>query len=1184
VAVLCPSCAAENPEGKKFCRECGAVLGLVCPTCGSAVEQDAKFCGECGGTLTGSIAPAAPAGVPADASKRVAERRLTTILFGDLVGSTQLAEVRDAEDTRELLSQYFAMANTVVARYGGTIEKFIGDAVMAVWGVPVAHEDDAERAVRAGLDLLSEVAALAEKVRVPDLNMRVGIVTGEVAVTLGAVGEGMVAGDAVNTAARIQAAAEPGQVWVDETTRSLTSAAVTYTEAGEHELKGKAEPVRLHSARTIVASVGGAQRVDGLEAPFLGRDHELRLVKELFHAALDEGRPRLVAVTGVAGVGKTRVVWEFEKYIDGIADVVLWHRGRVLSYGDGVSFWALAEMVRARLGVTDAESSTVVDDKLTVGLESIVADANEREWLRPRLAALLGLDTARADAPTSFGRDDLFAAWANFFDHVRADDNGVVLVFDDMQYADPDLLDFLDYLLDNGRFPLFVMTLARPELADARPGWGTGRRATTVYLEPLGEPVMVEIVNGLVQGLPEQARRALVERSEGIPLYALEMVRGLIDRDVVIPREGRYVLAPDADQRVDLSALDAPPSLQALIAARLDALAPAERQVVQDATAHGLVFSREALGAVSEVANLDAVLEELVRKEILEVHSDRFSAERGQYRFVQALVRTVAYETLSRRDRKARHLAVARYLEQTSEGDEVTAVIARHYLDAVDNGPDDEDAPDLIAAALERLERAARRAEALGSPDEALRHYTTALAREPDESDRARLLEGAARAAQIANRADEAIQHAEQARAAYESMGRRIDAGRVVALIGDLLYSQGHVQASGDIVRPVYEELTNVPGSEHAILRLAENLARVHMMGGDSAGGQLYNDRALELAEASQDWDRLVSLLNRQALIWLSTGRPTGAIALLRAAVDLGRREHLSRATILPLLNISAFLKNRDLDEARTAGREAVEAAQQAGARDLVRVAALNLALTCWVSGDWDEAEALRVRHHDDFLTAPVDLMMFLAVLVFVRAARDEEIDFDVVVPEYDASNSSAEYVEALIHALVVEADGDVQKAALEFTRAADAAHRVAGIEDDFAVLLPFAVESALAAGSTSEAERLVRYVADAPAGLVTPLASAHLLRSRALVGMARGDDRTAVDADLEVATQEFRDLGARFYLARTLLERARWAAERNDNDAAAPLLEEAEAIFVDLRANRWVAETRTVSSRPLVP
>jgi class 3 adenylate cyclase len=239
----------------------------------------------------------------------VAERRITSVLFADLVGFTPLSESRDAEDVRELLSHYFDTARAVIERYGGTIEKFIGDAVMAVWGVPTAHEDDAERAVRAGLDLVDAVSSLEEELALPGLAMRVGVVTGEVAATLGATGEGMVAGDAVNTAARVQAAARPGQVWVDETTRTATAAAVAYDDMGEHELKGKSSAVRLFAARTVVAAIGGSRRVDGLEAPFGGRDREIRLVKELFHATLEEGRPRLAAVFGAAGVGKSRLGW-----------------------------------------------------------------------------------------------------------------------------------------------------------------------------------------------------------------------------------------------------------------------------------------------------------------------------------------------------------------------------------------------------------------------------------------------------------------------------------------------------------------------------------------------------------------------------------------------------------------------------------------------------------------------------------------------------------------------------------------------------------------------------------------------------------------------------------------------------------------------------------------------------------
>ncbi|MEY2403022.1 MAG: hypothetical protein QOD38_573, partial [Acidimicrobiaceae bacterium] len=290
-------------------------------------------------------------------------------------------------------------------------------------------------------------------------------------------------------------------------------------------------------------------------------------------------------------------------------------------------------------------------------------------------------------------------------------------------------------------------------------------------------------------------------------------------------------------------------------------------------------------------------------------------------------------------------------------------------------------------------------------------------------------------------------------------------------------------------------------------------------------------------------------------------------------------RHHLPRAMIVPLLNSSAFLKNRDVDAARSSGREAVELTLQVGARDLLRSAAMNLALTCWVSGDWDEAEALHTHHQDDFASYSVDLMTIRAVLVFIRTARDEPVDFEMAVPQFDAGDAAGEYVGTLTEALIADANGDADGAAVVLARAVDVCHRAFGIDDDFAVLWPFAVERVLAAGHTSEAERLLRFVADSPPGLVTPLAHAHLLRLRALVRIATDADAEGIDTDLELASQEFRDFGTPFYLARSLLERAHRIAARGDGEAAAPLLEEAEAVFTGLRANRWVAETRGVSS-----
>ena len=315
----------------------------------------------------------------------MAERRVCSVLFCDVAGFTPLAESRDPEAVRELLSRYFEVARTVIGRYGGVVEKFIGDAVMAVWGTPVAAEGDAERAVRAALDLVAAVADLGAEAPVPGLAARAGVVTGEVAVTLGAMGEGMVAGDAVNTAARVQAAAQPGQVLIDGATQRLAESAIGFAGAGEHRLKGKAGPARLWRATRVLAGVGGAQRVDGLEAPLTGRDAELRTVRELFHAAAGRRVPRLVLVSGPAGVGKSRLGWEFEKYLDGLVEEVWWHRGRCLSYGEGVAFWALAEIVRQRLGIAEDDPAETAAAKLAAGLDRFVPDPRERAYIGLRL-------------------------------------------------------------------------------------------------------------------------------------------------------------------------------------------------------------------------------------------------------------------------------------------------------------------------------------------------------------------------------------------------------------------------------------------------------------------------------------------------------------------------------------------------------------------------------------------------------------------------------------------------------------------------------------------------------------------------------------------------------------------------------------------------------------------------------
>ena len=382
--MSCPACGTENRGDARFCLSCGSPLARTCPN-GHAVSPEARFCDECGAALEQASATAPVAAPPREAP--AAERRLVTVLFADLVGFTAASEERDAEETRELLSRYFDTSRRLIELYGGTVEKFIGDAVMAVWGTPTATEDDAERAVRAALDLVAAVPELD-----PALHARAGVLTGEAAVTVGAEGQGMVAGDLVNTASRVQSAAEPGTVLVGETTRRASEQAIAYEAAGVHELKGKAEPVEVFRALRVVSGRGGDLKSTGLEAPFVGRDRELKLIKDLFHASAEDRRANLVSVTGIGGIGKSRLAWEFYKYFDGIVELIWWHRGRCLAYGEGVAYWALADMVRMRCRISEEEDAEPARRKLRATLEEHVPDAGEREFVEPRLAHLLGLE------------------------------------------------------------------------------------------------------------------------------------------------------------------------------------------------------------------------------------------------------------------------------------------------------------------------------------------------------------------------------------------------------------------------------------------------------------------------------------------------------------------------------------------------------------------------------------------------------------------------------------------------------------------------------------------------------------------------------------------------------------------------------------------------------------------------
>ena len=1152
--LACPSCGTPNDLGRKFCGECGVALAHPCASCGAANPPGVKFCGECGSPLAAGAGAAAPARtVPAPAP--AAERRLVSVLFADLVGFTTLSESRDAEEVRELLSRYFDTCRRLIELYGGTVEKFIGDAVMAVWGTPTATEDDAERAVRAALDLVAAVSALGDEVGAVDLHARAGVLTGEAAVTIGAEGQGMVAGDLVNTAARIQSVAEPGTVLVGDATKRASEPTVVYEDAGSHELKGKDEPVALHRAIRVVSGRQGALKSAGLEPPFTGRERELRLVKELFHASAAERTAHLVSVQGIAGIGKSRLAWEFYKYFDGLVDTVYWHRGRCLAYGEGVTYWALADMVRMRARISEDDGEAEARSKLEATLDEHLLDAEERAFVEPRLATLLGI----GDGEISHDRHDLFAAWRLLFERL-ADTYPTLLVFEDMQWADASLLDFVEYLLEWSRSsPLFVVVLARPELLEKRPSWGAGRRSfTSLHLDPLSADAMVELLDGFVPGLPDALREQILARAEGVPLYAVETVRMLLDRGLLV-QEGA-VYRPTGD----IPSLEVPETLHGLVASRLDGLPPEERRLLQDAAVLGKTFTRQALAAVTGDDEVVAeLLGSLVRKEILGVQADPTSPEHGQYGFLQDLVRHVAYEMLSKRERRARHIAAASYLESAAGNEEERAeVIASHYLDAYAAAPDAEDAAEIRARAQAALVRAGERADSLGAAGEAVRYFVLASELTGDALERSRLLERAGWLSVSVPDFPGAEQRLTEAIALCEEQGEPRAAARISGRLAIVESWQGKSDAAIPRAEAAFATLQRFdPGEEMAAV--AATLASGYSFLGEKEKAHEKAELALELAQALGTPELLVRAFSAKALT-TQGNRPHEALALRKHQLALTREHDLPDLETNALFNLSDLCFQRDrYEEALSYLHDALAVARRRGSRPGEWSVLGETTYPLFMLGRWDEALALFAEVPEERLHEGTT-ESFLSTITEIHIARGEVERaahvLSLYAPYETAENLQRRSMYVAAAASVARAEGRLEEAiehGLEATRLA----RDVGGEAFQQVKLGLveAIEAALALGRRDHAEELVATIEAVPPGLRSPYLGAQAQRFCALL---TGDD--GAGERFEAAEQAFGALGTPFWLAVTLLQHGEL-----DGDAA--LLAEARETFERLRATPWL-------------
>ncbi|MEO8511010.1 MAG: AAA family ATPase [Chloroflexota bacterium] len=1157
--MRCPACEAENSDLSRFCGSCGSRLTETCPHCTAPVSRAASFCTTCGGAL--------PARRSEEADERnralSSERRRVSVLFADLVNFTGLAESLDPEEVRAIQSRYFEAARSAIATFGGTIEKFIGDAVVAVWGAPLAHEDDAERAVRAALRLV-EMVPRAASVAGPRLAARAAVATGEAAVTIGAEGQGIVSGDIVNIAARLQSAAPSGGVLVDERTRTGfgPESPVTFGPGQALQLKGKASAVEAFEASLSERPSNG--RSAAHTGAFVGRSGEIRDLISLFDAAAGERRSRTASVLGIAGIGKSRLAWELQLALRSRPQPVAWYAGRARAYGDGIVFAAVRDIVRARCGIVEQEDAEVARRQLAATLRELVRDAEECAWIEPRLAVLL----ESGDAP-GFEREELFTAWRRFLEGV-SDRAATVLVFEDLHWADAGLLDFIEHLASWTRqHPILIMTLARPELLDRRPTWGAGQRAwTTVRLDRLNDDPMRTLIEARAHGIPGRALSHILDRAGGVPLYAVELVRMLIDRGQLVPSADHFRLARPLDPS------DVPDSLHGILAARIDALPAPDRSLLMSAAVLGTSFTSAALSAVSglDAGELARRVSTLVQRELLARDGELQAADRRRFTFVQDLVRELAYRTIARADRAAMHLAVARHLDSL-DGAELVERVASHLASAYEANPTDPAVEASVERARELFRHAARRALAVHSPDRALVVLERALTMAPGDAERRLLLEEAASAARLSGRLEVAEHHLRTLLGKEGEAGEAGDDQRDrhrAQLASVLLMAHHNAEALGELESAVGAATSLAAGDpEPSTTELIAQLARATLLVGRNEDAVQWADRAR--AAATRHGMRAVSV---DALVTRGTARfrlglEEAGLTDLRAAVEDAHAADLL-ATELRARNNLAWLTVSD--DPRLTFRIAADGGELAAQMGLADWAVQMADVGCLAAldtGDWDWALATYDRFEEELIPTAyrIDLASSISIIRILRGAPQPLAALEALEPIDPATDPQDLASIDFARAWAAFIGGDMETAA---SLAATAASRSLGAEQHRELVL---------------AARARLWARD-PAGLTAALEAIEQLsiggravdaaRTTLMAGLAALGGDAAASIMYEAASARWRELELPLDLALARAEQRAFAGGSADAEAD-ELLERLGAAGLGEALRRMAAE----SSRP---
>ena len=1126
---------------------------LRCQSCGEDNGDGARFCSACGARLEDSPA--------------FEERKVVSVLFCDLVGFTARSDGADPEDVRAALGAYHARVRTLLEAHGGTVEKFIGDAVMAVFGARGIHEDDAERAVRAAFDVHRGIAEL-DRERDLDLVVRIGIATGEVVAVDGARperGEMVIAGDTVNTAARLQTAAAPGAIVVGEATWRATRHVVEYEPLEPLAVKGKAVPLRAWSAHAMLTDDRAQPR--DTSTPFIGRVDELEMLRLTLARALRERSIQLVTVLGEPGVGKTRLVQHFLDTAAADAELQV-RRGRCLGYGDGVTFWAIRELVCAQAGITHDDGAADIRAKLEAAVVASVADPSEHEWVAGRLAVLLGQP---ATEPVS--RDELFTAWRRFFEAV-AESAPLVLVVEDLHWADPPLLEFLQYLAQwSSTVPLLMVVTARLELLEGAPTWGGGQRnAITIGLLGLSAAETDELLTVLVgsAALSAPVHRELVARIGGNPLYAQEFVQMLADRQRMDPTAG-------ADAARDVQ-LNLPDTLQALLAARLDALPPDHKHFLQDASVVGMEFPTDAADAFAHrgADRLRDILHELTRREMVRPLR-RTLGGHDEYAFTHVLLRDVAYSQLPRAARALRHEAVGRWFHSrpADTSREFVDVLAFHFHEALRLARAAGE-----AAMVERLRPETRRlltdaGERVRHLDAsaALGHFEAALAlTSAEDAAHADLQVRVGEMLYALGRLDEATEVLAAAVVAFERDGRTLDAADAMLAELRVMNSSGDVGGARRLLDRAMTILEGTSPIGGAHVRAYTRRAGMRLMEGAHGECRAWAQRAIDGAASIGAVDLIPWPLSLRGSGRCLSGDP-GGLDDLREALRQARELDLTQTAVNIYANMSGIVWVAETAEAGLSVAQAgIELADSCGITEG----------SAWIKATTGLSPLFDLGRWDDCVAAADEVLVWSRRHQTNYPATNAWLKRTEVLLSRGDLEGAAGSLDDYLH--LAREIGHPQVLGPALTVAAQVAISVGdqvrlaslvdellapitrdGISWDDAIHL---TELARVVGAAGRAPEFEARLATAPTVMLRHRNSA--LTARAVLAEQRGDSADALRDHL-AAAESWREYGHVLEHGRALAGAARSARALGDEPTAAVLLGEAADILAGLGARLYL-------------